>query len=90
MVSVNSVLTNCMHYYSECLLQSIIRSIVTRIVLVSTHFFRSKPIFMARLQVANIRGNLEPLSWQGNCSDPALFKDGLRFVDRPLKTIGFL
>ena len=45
---------------------------------------------MARLQVANIRGNLQPLSWQGNCSDPALLTDRLRFVDRPLKTIGFL
>ena len=90
MVSLNSVLTNCMHYYSKCLSQSITRSRGTRIALVSTHFFTSKPIFMARLKVANIRGNLEPLSFQGNCSDPALLKDGLKFVDRPLKTIGFL
>ena len=29
--------------------------------------FRSNPIFMVRLQVANVRGNLQPLSWQRNC-----------------------
>ena len=45
---------------------------------------------MVRLQVANIRGTLEPLSCQGNCSDPALLKDGVNFVDGPLKAIGFL
>ena len=89
-VSVSSVLTNCMHHYSKCMSQSIIRSRGTRIVLVSTHVFRSNPIFMVRLQVANIRGSLEPLSCQGSCSDPALLKDGLNFVDGPLKTIGFL
>ena len=64
MVSVSSVLTNCMHCYSKCLSQSIIRSRGIRIVLVNTHFFRSNPIVMVRLQVANIRANLEPLSCQ--------------------------
>ena len=63
MVSVSSVLTNCMHCYSKCLSQSVIRSRGVRIVLVSTHFFRGNPI-MVRLQVANIRANLEPLSCQ--------------------------
>ena len=90
MVSVSSVLTNCVHHYSKCMSQSIIRSRGTRIVLVSTPAFRSNPIFMVRLLVANIRGNLEPLSCQRNCSDPALLKDGVNFVDGPLKPIVFL
>ena len=52
---------------------------------------------MVRLQVVNVRGNLQPLSCQGKCleildfyADLAPLKDGLDFGDRPLKTIGLL
>ena len=51
---------------------------------------------MLRLQVANVRGHLQPLSCLellrilNFYTDLAPLKDGLNFDDRPLKTIGFL
>ena len=50
---------------NKCLSQSVIRSRGTRIVFTSTQLFRENPIFRVRLQVANVGGNLQPLSCQG-------------------------
>ena len=65
-------------------------------MLTSTYLFKSNPIFMVRLQVANVKGHLQPLSCLellrilNFYTDLAPLKDGLNFDDRPLKTIYFL